>query len=125
MSKTKLTQMIEEQTNAPVIPNHPLKAKVINPLSDGNQHLREVPEGEVEEITRTPGTKKYGITNHRLVEIGERRFRLNCHDPYGFWYIVPQTGGVLPDKLKGSFTSVLEAEKALTVYINNLNKKKL
>jgi len=125
MSKTKLTQLIDEgiaedQQSPEKIPH---KAVIVNPMTDGNEDLREdEPEGEKEIITRSSVTSGMTIgiaTGIRHVTVGDRQFKFTRRDPFGFWYISTSKGR-LPDSLTGVYTSVSEAEKAVTTYVNNL-----
>jgi hypothetical protein len=126
MAKNKLTETIDEliadSQAEEQKPKGPFRVKVVNPNEDGNQdlkaNLRE--EAEREEIIRTPGTKKLGITDQRIVSVAGKSFKFQRRDPYGFWYIVPNKGR-LPDELDQSFTTPTEAQKALEIYINKLD----
>ena len=113
---TKLTQIIDEniaedQANPRVSVHLP---KTVNPMTSGNEHLRD--DGET--VTRTPGAKDNEITGTRYVEIANRKFSLIRRNPYGFWYVQPEKGRT-PRELSGVYTTVPDAEKAITVYINN------
>lgn len=44
------------------------------------------------------------------------------NDPYGFWHLHYESGQT-PESLKGSFTSFMEAHKAVTAYCNTEGKK--
>lgn len=54
--------------------------------------------------------ERYGMT-----------FQIVRKDPDGFFFI--ETDFPLPDKYSGAYTSVDEAKKAITVYVENLPKK--
>jgi hypothetical protein len=56
----------------------------------------------------------------REIEFVEgQKLVLKCSDPYGFW-TVHYPKGEVPDALKGSFTSFIEAEKQVRSYLNTL-----
>jgi len=111
---TKLTQIIDEGIAEDVFEAKPQvhKAVVINPKTKKNDG-----SDDGEEVIRTPIVKPDTVTGTREVHIADRKYTLLRRDPYGFWYIQPEKGRT-PDELKGSYTSVAEAEKALTIYIN-------
>ena len=119
---TKLTETIDEliaegAAQEASKPRGPFKANIVNPNSSGNEDLRaEYTSAEV--VTRTPGLKKHGITDRRLVSIAGKDYEFQRRDQYGFWYIQPMKGR-LPEALAGVYTSPMEAEQALTRYINS------
>lgn len=44
------------------------------------------------------------------------RYTIKNHDPYGFFKISKTGGGTVPRELSGAYTSLTEAEKAITAY---------
>ena len=50
-------------------------------------------------------------------------YKIECRDPYGFWYILPMKGPV-PETLSGTYTSIFYAETALENYIQERDKNK-
>jgi hypothetical protein len=55
--------------------------------------------------------RSYTLKNGNKVNISKT-------DPYGFWEVHMEKGQ-LPDKLKGQYTTPMEAEKAVTSYFND------
>ena len=83
--------------------------KLINPKTDGNEDLREKHEPDEDEFS------------YALAEVDEKAtFHLRCKDPYGFWYVTAVKGKT-PEVFNQAFTSRVEAERAIKIY---LNKKK-
>ena len=120
----KLTAMIDElidktTTDEKSKPRGPFKAEVVNPMTDGNQHLREKDEeqGEHEEVTRVHSQSIHSVTGTRHIRVGDKQFKLVRRDPYGFWYVTVSKGKV-PMELRSAYTNVPDAEKTITQYVN-------
>jgi len=63
----------------------------------------------------------------RYIETTDKQFRdnkivLTLTDPYGFWRVHFERG-LLPEELKGCFTSVYEAEKAVYGWMKTKKKE--
>lgn len=54
----------------------------------------------------------------RTMDLGNNVVHIKKQGPYGFWFVSLEKGN-LPDRLKGSYTSFLEAEKAVGLYYIN------
>lgn len=54
----------------------------------------------------------------RTMDLGNNVVHIKKEGPYGFWFISLEKGQ-LPNQLKGSYTSFLEAEKAVSFYYIN------
>lgn len=69
----------------------------------------------------TPEDNDKDFSKERQVEEGGRTFLVKPVDPFGFWYIsLPK--GKTPNDLNGAYTSLLEAEKAIKNYVDNIRK---
>lgn len=102
----KLTQLINEE-----------KPVIINPMTDGNEKIREQVEEELKDQDFEHG--EHGlITAVRFVEFAGKKFRLERTDPHGFWSVKLSKGQV-PSPLQGSFTSVEQASRAVQHYANS------
>ena len=55
----------------------------------------------------------------RVVTVDDKNYLLECRDPYGFWYVIKPR----PAELSGTFTTIPEAERAITIY-HHANKPK-
>ncbi len=77
-----------------------------NTKTDGNQNLVDEESIEEDEI----GTRVH------------EQFVIKTKDPYALVSIVPKNGK-LPEKLKGLFTSPLEAQRAIDAYLMTTKKK--
>lgn len=62
-----------------------------------------------------PPRREYAYGGNKI--IAERQ------DPYGFWYVHMERG-VLPQALKGAWTTVDRVEAAVTKYIEQKSKEK-
>lgn len=71
--------------------------------------VTEVYSGEIPE----------GCTAHQEVTMHGKSFRLERHDPYGLWIIVPLDDNELPDALNQKFTAAKIAYDTLELYLNN------
>lgn len=57
------------------------------------------------------------VPRYRIKEYEEGgAYKIECRDPFGFWYIIPMKGPV-PEILSGTYTSIIQAERALDNYI--------
>lgn len=89
-----------------------------NPMTDGNEHLRD-PEEPIEFIvTIADQEKQAGVTSVRVCTYGDKTFRLERRDPYGFWTIIPGQGQ-LPEKLKQRYTTQTDAARDLETYLRS------
>jgi hypothetical protein len=80
--------------------------KLINPKTDGNEDAKEKHEPEEDEF------------GYALAEVDEKAtFHLRCKDPYGFWYVTAVKGKT-PEIFNQAFTSRVDAERAITLYLN-------
>ena len=55
------------------------------------------------------------LSNDRTMKLNNNMVHVYKDGPYGFWYVKLEKGQI-PAKLKCSFTSFYEAEKAVTHY---------
>ena len=63
----------------------------------------------------TLDVKKIDEGRVRFIERGDQTFKVECRDPYGFWYIQPMHG-IVPDELAGIYTSFGLAKRAVDSY---------
>ena len=89
-----------------------------NPTMDGNEHLRDQEEPLEFVVTIVDQEKQAGVTGTRHCKYGDKTFRLERKDPYGFWKIIPGAGS-LPDRLKQHYTSPEAAAKDLEIYLRS------
>ena len=54
--------------------------------------------------------------NERVLVLDKAKYTIKAEDPYGFW-VIKFSAGKIPAVLTGHYTSVDEAEKALTNYL--------
>lgn len=81
--------------------------QMINPMTDGNEHLRK--ESEDEEVFST-----------RLINQDDKTlFVVEAVNPEGHWRIVP-TKGKLPEELKGKYTTQTVAKRTIEAYLNKM-----
>lgn len=57
----------------------------------------------------------------RTYEIAHNKVYLERQDPYGFWYFRLDKGQI-PEWMRGAYTTVIDAERALTKYLEERNK---
>ena len=83
--------------------------KVRNPKSDGENI-------EVEEFYNEDAD----LMGLRFVDVdGQRKYIVKAHGQYGMWVIHSENGGGVDDSLKGMFTSMADAERAIERYLNH------
>lgn len=69
----------------------------------------------VEVKTEVP-SKDY--TSHRIIELSNKnKIHVVCKDPFGFWSVHYDTGGVLPKSLQSDFTTFDEAYKRVEQHV--------
>lgn len=79
----------------------------INPLTDGYEGDRD--------LDRTPQDDQFAI--RKFISDDGREFLVRCKDPYALWYVKPRKGPT-PDSLKGTWTTIVDAERAIAIYCN-------
>lgn len=58
------------------------------------------------------------LPNIRSYDLGNNKLNIKRTDPYGFWVISFERGQV-PASLKGQYTSIDDARKAVKTYLEN------
>lgn len=51
-------------------------------------------------------------------EVNKTAYKIECKDPYGFWYISAVKGGRMPEALSGTYTTYSLAQQAIDIYAN-------
>lgn len=88
-----------------------MKSTIKNPRIEGEEYPEYQPEqGEM-------GRREIEI------EIEGRKFLVIASVPFGFFKIKFAAGGLVPEELAGSFTTVHDAERAIKVYVGKLNSQ--
>lgn len=87
---------------------------MINPLSDGNEHLRE-PEEHIERHTIRPAEEV--VTATRFIEAEGKKWKIERKDPHGFWNIISPGRVVNPFKDR-KYTTAKLCEHAIEHYTN-------
>ena len=84
--------------------------KMINPMQDGNEHLRLNGDEMIDEDCEV-------ITGRRVIEVGGSvKYEAYSVDPTGFWRI-KASKGKLPDELSGQYTSASMGQRAIEAYL--------
>ena len=94
----------------------PVRTKMINPKTDGNEHLRETMDEVVERHVVRPAEEI--VTDHRFVEAGKKKYKIVRKDPHGYWTVVQTGKEPLPVELQGKWTLPRDLEKKIAWYVN-------
>lgn len=64
-------------------------------------------------------------TSIREITIENEKFEARCKDPHGFWTVkhTSMNKGATPEEIKGQFTSLTEAQKAINAVVAKKLKK--